>query len=127
MVELEDEGEEGTREDSEEGDEYAEDEEGESAEEEVAPQKKFFARALGKPETETTDEDRNDSLFQELAEVFAPDELPDEMRERLLQEGYVLIDRGALQGFGYVPESSIQNVTTDGIHLNIPGDNMLTR
>jgi hypothetical protein len=69
----------------------------------------------------------HDSLVQEIAEVFAPDEFPAEMRERLLQEGYIRVDRGVLQGYGYVPESSIHNVTTDGIHLNIPGDRMLVR
>jgi hypothetical protein len=73
------------------------------------------------------DEGGHDSLVQEIAEVFAPDELPEEMRERLLQEGYIRVDKGILQGYGYVPESSIHNVTTDGIHLNIPGDSMLTR
>ena len=77
--------------------------------------------------TETVPEDNtDDSIMEAVAEVFSPGELPEEVRERLLQHGYIRIDKGLLQGFGYVLNNDIRNVGNDGVHLKVDDDGILT-
>jgi hypothetical protein len=73
------------------------------------------------------DNNTDDSLLENIADALSPGDIPAEVRERLLQQGYIRIDKGILQGFGYVPNSNIQTVDSEGVHLNIPGDGIVVR
>jgi hypothetical protein len=64
---------------------------------------------------------RDDSLIDNIAEAFAPDTLPDEVRERLLQQGFVRIDDR------YVTPDQILSVSDDEVVLNVGKDELIKR
>jgi hypothetical protein len=71
---------------------------------------------------------RDDSLIDNLAEVFAPDELPEEVRERLFQQGFVRIDSaGLFAADRYVTPDQIMSVSGDALTLNVSKDELLKR
>lgn len=73
-----------------------------------------------------SDFDRNDSLLENLAEAFTSDDLPEELRERLLTEGYVRIDAaGLFEADRYVPASQIQSVSGDEVLLSVSKSELL--
>lgn len=71
---------------------------------------------------------RNDTLIQNLAEAFRPDDLPDEVRDRLLHQGFVRIDAdGLFAADRYVTPEQIDSVSADGLMLNVSKDELLKR
>ncbi|MDB5542432.1 MAG: hypothetical protein JWQ89_4159 [Devosia sp.] len=72
--------------------------------------------------------DRTHSLVDDIAEAFQPDDLPQELRERLLQQGFVRIDAdGLFAADRYVTPEQIDAVTGDGLVLNVTKDELITR
>jgi hypothetical protein len=72
--------------------------------------------------------ERDDSLIDNIAEVFAPDELPEEVRERLFQQGFVRIDSaGLFAADRYVTPDQIMSVSGDALTLNVSKDELLKR
>src|SRR5436190_22708066 len=52
-----------------------------------------------------------DTLFEDLAEVFAPDNLPEVLRARLLREGFIRVDgAGLFAADRYVTPDQIASV-----------------
>jgi hypothetical protein len=71
---------------------------------------------------------REDSLIDNIAEAFAPDELPEEIRERLLQHGYIRIDSaGLFAADRYVTADKIMSVSGDALTLKVSKDELLQR
>jgi hypothetical protein len=69
------------------------------------------------------------SLVEEVAETIIPDDaddLPAEMRELLLREGYVRIDTGFLRSDRFVTPSQIASVSEGAIMLNITKDTLMS-
>ena len=85
------------------------------------------------PEVETAgvnpiEEDRNDNLVESIARVFRSDELPEELRERLLREGFVLIDAdGLFEADRYVLPDQIASVSGDRLVLKASKAELLKR
>jgi hypothetical protein len=67
-----------------------------------------------------------DTLLDNIAEAFAGDEIPDEIRARLLQQGFVRIDaNGIFAADRYVTPEQIASVTGDGLLLNVTRDQLV--
>jgi hypothetical protein len=67
-----------------------------------------------------------DTLLDNIAEAFAGDEIPDEIRARLLQQGFVRIDAsGIFAADRYVTPEQIASVTGDGLLLNVTKDQLV--
>lgn len=73
--------------------------------------------------------EHNDSLMENIAEVFAPDDgLPDEIRDRLLQQGFVRIDSdGLFAADRYVTPDQIGSISADALTLNVTRDELVRR
>ncbi|HEV7717618.1 MAG TPA: hypothetical protein VGO70_01440 [Arsenicitalea sp.] len=75
---------------------------------------------------ERSDLQRNDSLIENIANAFRSDNLPEELRERLLTEGYVRIDgEGLFAADRYVPASQILSISGDQLMLSISKSELL--
>jgi hypothetical protein len=69
-----------------------------------------------------------ETLIDSLAEVFSPDEMPEEIRERLLQQGFVRIDaNGLFSADRYVTPDQIQGVSSEGLLLNVSKSELMKR
>jgi hypothetical protein len=69
---------------------------------------------------------RDDSLIDNIAEAFAPDELPEEVRERLLQRGFIRIDSsGLFAADRYVTPDQIMSVSGDALTLKVSRDELM--
>jgi hypothetical protein len=84
------------------------------------------------PEPEAVDVsdrgDRRDSLIDNIAEAFRPDDLPEEVREKLLMQGFIRIDAdGLFAADRYVTPEQIDSVTEDGVMLNVRKEDLLKR
>ena len=68
-----------------------------------------------------------DSLMANIAEVFAPaDEIPEEVRRKLLQQGFVRLDAdGLFQADRYITPEQIDSVSGDGLTLNVTIDQLV--
>ena len=70
--------------------------------------------------------ERDDSLIDNIAEAFKPDELPEEVRERLLQEGFIRIDSaGLFAADRYVAADQIMSVSGDELTLKVSKDELV--
>jgi hypothetical protein len=70
----------------------------------------------------------NDSLVENIAEVFAPDELPEEMAERLLNSGYIRLDaEGLFAADRYIMPEQISSVAGDSVRLRVSTDELIKR
>ena len=59
-------------------------------------------------------------LMDILAKVFASDDLPEELRERLLMHGFIKMDSARLFGAErYIMFEQIAKVEKDGVHLKV--------
>jgi hypothetical protein len=66
------------------------------------------------------------SWITDLAEVFAPDDLPDTMQSRLLREGFIRLDAsGLFASDRYVMPEQIASVSNDGVRLSVRRDDLL--
>jgi hypothetical protein len=69
---------------------------------------------------------RRRDLIADLAEVFDPDELPEDVRARLLQHGFVRIDaNGLFAADRYVTPDQILSVSGDELTLRVSRDELL--
>jgi hypothetical protein len=63
----------------------------------------------------------DDTFVEMIADVFAPDEIPDEVAERLRYSGFVRVNA---VGFGgsdrFVTPDQIDHVSDEGVHLRLP-------
>ena len=87
-----------------------------------------MARDQGRaPATAGPSGDRGDSLLDNLAEAFVPqDTLPASFRARLLKEGYVAIDAaGLFAGDRFATPDQIMVVLEDRVDLNVTGDGLI--
>jgi hypothetical protein len=68
-----------------------------------------------------------DTLLDNIAEAFAPDDdIPDEIRAKLLQQGFVRIDaNGIFAADRYVTPEQIASVSGDGLMLNVSKDELV--
>lgn len=69
------------------------------------------------------------TLVDDIALAFtASDELPDELRQRLLQQGFVRIDaNGIFAADRYVTPGQIDSVSGDGLMLNVTKDELIKK
>ncbi|GGF43745.1 hypothetical protein GCM10011321_37860 [Youhaiella tibetensis] len=69
-----------------------------------------------------------DSIINNLAEAFHPNELPEEIRERLLNEGYVRLDAdGLFAADRYILPEQIASVGDDEITLTVDSKDELIK
>lgn len=70
------------------------------------------------PEPATAPEMRDDTLIDEIAEAFNTEDIPEEVRERLLRHGFVHVDGGLIFDKDYyVLPDKIDRVDADGVHV----------
>lgn len=92
-----------------------------------------FSENEEQPGTEPADLDMTDkvedsSLIEDVARAFAPDDMPEELRERLLREGYIRIDSaGLFEGDRYILPEQIDRVSGDEVLLKVEKNELMTR
>lgn len=92
---------------------------------------KFSDEDPGTPEAEVAgvnpiDEEKPHSLMEDLAEAFHPDDLPHEVRERLLLEGFIRMDaEGLFNADRYVLPDQIASVSGDGVKLKVKKEDLV--
>src|SRR3954454_11012961 len=65
-------------------------------------------------EIDASDRRENGGLVQDIAEAFAPDELPQVLRDRLLSEGYIRLDaKGLFAADRYILPEQIASASGD--------------
>jgi hypothetical protein len=71
---------------------------------------------------------KTDNLVQEVANLFDPDDIPEELRSRLLREGFVRVDAaGLFKSDRYIFPNQIQSVSGDKVMLKVAKDELLHR
>jgi hypothetical protein len=71
-------------------------------------------------------DDRRSTLVDAIADAFGDDDLPEEIREKLLMQGFVRIDaKGLFAADRYVTPEQIASVSGDGLMLNVSKDELL--
>lgn len=72
---------------------------------------------------------RHDTLVDDVAkELFDKDNLPDEMRQRLINEGFIRIDSGGLfSSDRFAIADEIDHVGGENVYLNVPRDGLLRK
>lgn len=66
------------------------------------------------------------TLFENLDDVFQ-DEMPRELAERLLNNGYVLVGGGLLSRDRFVLPDQIERIGDDVVYLNTGAEGLITR
>lgn len=83
------------------------------------------------PEVEASgpsDRRDDDTLLDVIAKAFSTDDLPEEVRARLLHQGLVRIDAdGLFAADRYVMPEQIDSVSDDGLMLNVTRDELMQR
>ena len=68
------------------------------------------------------------TLIENVAEAFTSDKLPDELRERLLREGFIRMDSaGLFAADRYVLPEHIMSVADDQVRLNVRREALIRR
>lgn len=68
----------------------------------------------------------DDTLFDVIAKAFTTDNVPDELRDRLVHQGFVRIDAdGLFQADRYVMPEQIDSVSGEGLTLNVTKDELI--
>lgn len=74
------------------------------------------------------DRQRRDTFIDNIADAFRSDEIPEEVREKLLLQGFVRIDgEGLFAADRYVTPEQIERVSKDKLMLNVSKDELLKR
>lgn len=74
------------------------------------------------------DERPRDTLIDNIAEAFQPDEIPREVREKLLHQGFIRIDSaGLFAADRYVTPEQIGSVSPDGVRLRVSKSELMQR
>lgn len=77
---------------------------------------------------DATDRRGDGGLMEDIAEIFDPDDMPEELRERLLTEGYIRLDtRGLFAADRYILPEQIASVSGDELVLNVTRDELIKR
>jgi hypothetical protein len=84
------------------------------------------------PEVEAAEPDRmperRETFLDAVADVFRSDDLPEEIRDRLLQQGFVRIESaGLFAADRYVTPDQIVSVSGDALTLNVSQDELMKR
>lgn len=78
--------------------------------------------------TAGTEEPRRGTLVDSIVDAFRVDDLPEEMRERLLMQGFVRIDsEGIFAADRYVLPDQIAGVADDELMLNVDKSELTRR
>ena len=68
----------------------------------------------------------DDNLFDVIAKAFRSDNVPEELRDRLVHQGFVRIDSdGLFQADRYVMPEQIQSVSGDEVTLNVTKEQLV--
>lgn len=67
-----------------------------------------------------------DTFVDNLADVFG-DDIPRELAERLINEGYLLVEGGLLRSDRFVLPYQVAQVSGDEVHLNVDEDELIKR
>jgi hypothetical protein len=92
-----------------------------------------FPENAGAPDVVPADIDGGDKRGREtilgaIADAFAPDELPETLRDRLLREGYIRLDAdGLFAADRYILPSQIASASGDEVMLNVEKDQLIKR
>ncbi len=71
-------------------------------------------------------DDRQGTLVDAVADAFGDDDLPEEIREKLLMQGFVRIDaKGLFAADRYVTPEQIASVSGEGLLLNVSKDELV--
>jgi len=70
---------------------------------------------------------RDDSIVDEVAQALVGEDMPDVLRNRLLNSGYVRVDTGVLHSDRYVLPEQISHVDADHVHLKVDRDELIKR
>lgn len=92
-----------------------------------------FSENEDEPDVEPAEVDASDtradnSLIGDVARAFAPDDLPEALRERLLREGYIRLDtKGLFAADRYILPDQIASTSGDEIVLTVGKDELMKR
>jgi hypothetical protein len=76
--------------------------------------------------TTTSDRMREDSLIDDIADAFTHESrLTEELRARLLHQGFVRIDLGVLRADRFALPDQISSVSDEDVHLNVAADDLI--
>lgn len=93
-----------------------------------ADSEKNLDTGTGAAEADNPDKYETDSLVKAVAQTLDPNDLPEELRERLWQQGFIRINSsGLLASDRYALPEQIASVGQDGVHLNTDYDSLLAR
>lgn len=68
----------------------------------------------------------DDTLFDVIAKAFTDDNVPAELRDRLVHQGFVRIDAdGLFQADRYVMPEQIDSISGDALMLNVTKDELI--
>lgn len=84
-------------------------------------------RGLG-PATTSAEETAGSSLLEDFARTFAPDQLPEPVRARLLRHGFIRVDTtGLFAADRYVMPEQIASVSSDRVALRVTREELIKR
>ena len=70
--------------------------------------------------------DRDGTLVDNIVRAFSTDELPEELRQRLLHQGYVRLDaNGLFAADRYITPEQIDSISGEGLMLNVTRDELI--
>ena len=70
---------------------------------------------------------RNDTIIDNLAEAFSPNEVPQELQDKLLVSGFIRLDRGLFGVDRYITPEQIVAVSGDKVQLAVNKDQLVKR
>lgn len=84
-------------------------------------------RGVG-PATATTPELRDETLVDQVAEIFSDNPVPEVLRGRLLREGFIRIDtHGLFASDRFALPDQIESVSEDCVRLRLAKDELIER
>ena len=77
---------------------------------------------------DASDREGDHSLIADIAEAIAPSDMPEELRDRLLSEGYIRLDtKGLFAADRYILPDQIASSAGDELLLNVSKDELMKR
>ena len=71
---------------------------------------------------------REDSIIDNIAEAFAPNEIPDQLEDKLLLSGYIRMDAdGFFAADRFITPEQIARVADDRVYLSVNRDQLIKR
>jgi hypothetical protein len=79
-------------------------------------------------DVDAADRPREGGLVEDIAEAFAPDDMPEVLRDRLLTEGYIRLDtKGLFEADRYILPEQIDSSSGNALLLNVSKDELMKR